>query len=102
MNTTIILLSILGIGAILLALKALQGTSNKEEQVKITPKAKKLVQLFNRDGKLLYEYKDVYLTHWDSTIYLLSYEYKGSTFMRIDKGKDMLLMVESCISTSNS
>ncbi len=94
MNTTIILISILGTGAILLALKALQGTSNKEEQVKITPKPKKLVHLFNRDGKLLYEYKDVYLTHWDSTIYLLSYEYKGSIFMRIDKGKDMLLMVE--------
>jgi len=101
MNTTIILIVILGVGAVLLALKAIQYNSEDKEP-KATPKPKKSVKLFSQDGNLLYEYRDVYLTHWDDTIYLLSYEHDGKTFMRIDKGVDMLLMVESYISTSDN
>jgi len=57
-------------------------------------KPKKSVKLFTADGTLLQEYNDVYVEYEDTNIYLLSHEYKGRCFLRIEKGANMLLIVE--------
>jgi uncharacterized protein YpmB len=97
MDSTILLMSLLGIGVIIFGVKIFKDSSIKVEKVESsTPKRpKKSVKLFTRDGVLLYEYKDVYLTHWDKNIYYLSSENKGENFLRIDKGTDMLLLAEN-------
>ena len=104
MNSTIVLMIIVGAGAIVLAVLALKFSKPEDEKVKSnTPKRpKKSVKLYTHDGVLLHEYKDVYLTHWDENIYFLSYEYEGKSFLRIDKGTDMLLLVESYLDNENS
>jgi len=94
MNSSVVLMTVLGVGAIILALQSQKSKNEKIESAK-PEKPKKSVQLLTKDGILLYEYKDVYLTHWDKSIYFLSYEYEGKSFLRIDKGADMLLLVES-------
>ena len=64
------------------------------------PKPKKSVKLFSADGTLLKEYNDVYVEYEDTNIYLLSNEYEGRCFLRIEKGRNMLLIVE-CYDKSN-
>jgi len=59
-----------------------------------TPQAKKSVKLLSAEGTLLQEYNDVYVEYEDTNIYLLSHEYKGRCFLRIEKGSNMLLIVE--------
>jgi len=59
-----------------------------------TPKQKKSVKLLSAEGTLLQEYNDVYVEYEDTNIYLLSHEYKGRCFLRIEKGANMLLIVE--------
>ena len=56
---------------------------------------KKLFKLFNGEGTLIKEYRDVYVTHWDKNIYYLCHEYRGKHCIRIDKGEDMLLIIEN-------
>ena len=58
------------------------------------PKPKKSVKLFSTDGTLLQEYNNVYVEYEDTNIYLLSHEYEGRCFLRIEKGSNMLLIVE--------
>jgi len=57
------------------------------------PKPKKSVKLFGAEGTLLQEYNDVYVEYEDTNIYLLSREYEGRCFLRIEKGANMLLIV---------
>ena len=97
MNSSIVLMIILGVGSIILAIVALKPPNQKNENTRAgnPQRPKKSVKLLTKDGVLLYEYKDVYLTHWDKSIYHLSYEYEGKSFLRIDKGVDMLLLAES-------
>jgi len=64
------------------------------------PKPKKSVKLFSAEGTLLQEYNDVYVEYEDTNIYLLSNEYEGRCFLRIEKGANMLLIVE-CYDKSN-
>ena len=64
------------------------------------PKPKKSVKLFNAEGILLQEYNDIYVEYEDTNIYLLSREYEGRYFLRIEKGSNMLLIVE-CYDKSN-
>jgi len=52
------------------------------------------VKLFTADGTLLQEYNDVYVEYEDTNIYMLSNEYEGRCFLRIEKGSNMLLIVE--------
>ena len=82
----------MGIGITIIALKS---TSRDNQKSLLPPKPKKSVKLLTKDGALFYEYKDVYLRHWDKNIYHLSYEYEGKSFMRIHKGTDMLLLSEN-------
>ena len=65
MNSAIILISIIGTGAVVLALIALSSTMRDNTKSLLPPKPKKSIKLFTKDGSLLYEYKDVYLSHWD-------------------------------------
>ena len=58
------------------------------------PKPKKSLKLFSADGTLLQEYNDIYVEYEDTNIYLLSREYEGRCFLRIEKGANMLLIVE--------
>ena len=97
MNGTVMLMTILVVGGIILGILALKYPNPKDEKIKVsTPtRPKKSVKLFTQDGVLLYEYKDVYLTRWDVNIYFLSYTCDGESFLRIDKGADMLLLAES-------
>jgi hypothetical protein len=95
MNSAIILITIIGIGATILAIIALKSTRRDNIKSLLPPKPKKSVKLFTRDGALLYEYKDVYLSHWDENIYHLYHEHEGESFMRIHKGADMLLLSEN-------
>ena len=99
MNSTVVLMTVLGVGAMILAILALQSQKPKDEKIESsTPeRPKKSVKLLTKEGVLLYEYRDVYLTHWETSIYCLSYEYEGKSFLRIDKGADMLLLAESYI-----
>jgi hypothetical protein len=97
MNSAVILISIIGIGAAILAIIALKSTRRDNTKSLSPLKPKKFVKLFTKDGALLYEYKDVYLSHWDKNIYHLSYKYEGKSFMRIHKGSDMLLLSENYI-----
>ena len=85
------------VGIITLIIMALKYLNSKDEEIKLSSpqRPKKSVKLFTKDGVLLYEYRDVYLTRWDVGIYFLSYEYNGENFLRIDKGADMLLLAES-------
>ena len=85
------------VGITILIIMALKSLKHQDEKKNITniERPKKSVKLFTKDGVLLYEYKDVYLTRWDVGIYFLSYEYEGESFLRIDKGTDMLLLAES-------
>ena len=61
------------------------------------PLPKKIVKLISENGDILLEYTDVYLDHWDKSIYYLSYEYEYeyNRFLRIDKGENMLLLAEN-------
>ena len=97
MNSSVVLMTTLGVGAIILGIVALRSPNPKAEKIKSSnpERPKKSVKLLTKDGVLLYEYKDVYLTHWDKSIYHLSYEYEGKSFLRIDKGVGMLLLAES-------
>jgi len=97
MNSAIILILIIGTAAVVLALIALLDTMRDNKKSLSSPKPKKSVKLFTRDGTLLYEYKDVYLSNCDNNIYHLYYEYEGESFMRMHKGADMLLLSENYI-----
>ena len=101
MNDTVSLITILG--AIILGILVLKYSNPKDEQIESSnpERPKKSVKLLTKKGVLLYEYRDVFLTHWDKSIYCLSYEYKGKSFLRIDKGADMLLLAESYIDTQD-
>jgi len=55
---------------------------------------KKNVKLYSADGTLLQEYNGVYVEYEDTNVYTLSHEYEGRCFLRIEKGANMLLMVE--------
>ncbi|MFK5937982.1 MAG: hypothetical protein QM497_06235 [Sulfurimonas sp.] len=55
---------------------------------------KKNVKLYSADGALLQEYNGVYIEYEDTNVYTLSHEYEGRCFLRIEKGANMLLMVE--------
>ncbi len=58
-------------------------------------KPKKSIRLISADGTVLFEYKDLFLSRSSTGVYKLSKEYKGESAIEIDKGADMLLMVES-------
>jgi len=69
-------------------------TTGEEIMNNDIPKPKKSVKLFSAEGTLLQEYSDVYVEYEDTNIYLLSREYEGRCFLRIEKGSNMLLIVE--------
>jgi len=69
-------------------------TTGEEIMSNNTPKPKKSVKLFSAEGILLQEYNNVYVEYEDTNIYLLSNEYEGRCFLRIEKGANMLLIVE--------
>ena len=62
----------------------------------------KSIKILNQNGELLLEYKDCYISYLDKTTYLLSHEYKGEAFLKIDKGNNMLLVVEFLNNTIES
>jgi hypothetical protein len=100
MNIDVIFATIIMLAVSIMILRVLwidykSDTLCKLDKNKKPKLPKKSVKLFSQRGVLLYEYRDVYITHWDENIYLLSYEQSGETFLRIDKGDGMLLMVES-------
>jgi hypothetical protein len=96
-SSKLILVLIIGILAIDLVFMFLKYKKSTKIAVKSDKpsRAKKSIKLLSKEGVLLYEYKDVYLSRWDTNMYDLSYEYEGKSFIRIDKGVDMLLLVES-------
>lgn len=53
---------------------------------------KENVTLYSSNGKILLNFEDVYLEHWNTNIYkIYADENKKELIMRIDKGQDMLL-----------
>lgn len=96
-NSALALVGVISMGAILLAAKAVLDTKKEKifQNQSVEIASKKIFKLFNNDGILIREYKNVYVTNWDTNIYLLSHEYKGKYFIRIDKGENMLLTSES-------
>jgi hypothetical protein len=67
-----------------------KNESSDEPKDKEVP-PKKSIRLYSGSGEMLFEYKDVYISHWDSGIYYLSRKYERKSFLRIDKGRYMLL-----------
>jgi len=65
-----------------------------EESMSSDIPQKKNVKLYSADGTLLQEYNGVYIEYEDTNVYILSHEYEGRCFLRIEKGANMLLMVE--------
>ncbi|WP_151899638.1 hypothetical protein [Sulfurimonas hydrogeniphila] len=99
MNSAIILITLLGIFSLTVTFIALRNAPLKKEDIhnqdKPVPLPQKSIKLFNASGKLLLEYTDCYVTHFSQTLYLLSHQYKGEAFLKIDKGSDMLLLIEN-------
>ncbi|WP_151900481.1 hypothetical protein [Sulfurimonas hydrogeniphila] len=102
MNSTIFLIIILGIlGAISIALTYTLLLKNpfkkesKENKNESAPLPQKSIKLFNASGEVLLEYRDCYVSHFSQTLYLLSHQYCGDAFLKIDKGSDMLLLIEN-------
>ena len=97
-NMASIILASLGLFSMFISYLALiTDKKNKEEKQMLKdapPPPYKSIKLMNMDGVVLQEYKDVYLDHWDKNIYFLSYEYEGKSFVRIDKGENILLVGE--------
>ncbi len=95
-NSALVLMGILAIVAIAIGIIVLRPSKEELSKKKSNPpKAKKSIKLFTQEGLLLYEYNDIFITHWDANIYLLSRTNNGKTFLRMDKGAGMLLVVES-------
>ena len=69
-------------------------TTGEETMSNDIPKPKKSVKLFSADGTLLQEYNEVYIEYENTNVYMLSHEYEGRCFLRIEKGSNMLLIVE--------
>ena len=69
--------------------------SSPKETVPSSKPSKKNVTLFDEHGSKVLEYKNVYVTHWDTNIYLFSKEVEGKSFAKIDKGENMLLVIEN-------
>jgi hypothetical protein len=99
MNSAIILITLLGIFSISVTFIALRKAPPQKEELdnqdKPAPSPQKSIKLFNASGTLLLEYTDCYVTHFSQTLYLLSHQYQGEAFLKIDKGSDMLLLIET-------
>ncbi len=98
MNSAVLLIVLLGLFSLAAAFIALrkevpkQEKQNKDEAI---PLPQKSIKLFSSSGTLLLEHRDCYVTHFSTTLYLLSHHYKGEAFLQIDKGSDMLLLIEN-------
>ena len=92
MNSAIMLITILAVISIVMAFIAYQ---DKKDSLKRSSQPKKSIKLISAEGTILFEYKDLFLSRTGSGVYKLSKEYKGSSVIEIDKGADMLLLVES-------
>ena len=66
-----------------------------KETISPSNPSKKNVRLLDEHGSILLEYKDVYVTHWDTNVYLFSKEIDGKSFAKIDKGENMLVVIEN-------
>jgi hypothetical protein len=99
MNSAIILITLLGTFSIAVTFVALRKVPAQKEKLdnqdKAVPLPQKSIKLLNASGKLLLEHTDCYVTHFSQTLYLLSHQYKGEAFLKIDKGSDMLLLIEN-------
>jgi len=69
-------------------------TTGEDSMSNDTKPQKKNVKLYSADGTLLQEYNGVYIEYEDTNVYILSRKYEGRCFLRIEKGANMLLMVE--------
>ena len=94
MNSAIMLITILAVISIVMAFIAYRD-QDKKDSLKRSSQPKKSIKLISAEGTILFEYKDLFLSRTGSGVYKLSKEYKGSSVIEIDKGADMLLLVES-------
>jgi len=99
MNSATLLITLLGIFSLTVTFIALRKVPLQKEELdnqdKAIPLPQKSIKLFNASGKLLLEHTNCYVTHFSQTLYLLSHQYKGEAFLKIDKGSDMLLLIEN-------
>jgi len=98
MNIEVILISFVTILVIVLVGIALwPNYKNKYQEKDMSeqiPLPKKSIKLLSADGTLLYEYNDTYIDYEGTNVYMLSKQYCGKCFLRIEKGANMLLIVE--------
>ena len=74
--------------------KSYKNKKKEKDMSEQIPLPKKSIKLLSADGILLYEYNDVYIEYENTNIYMLSKQYRGKCFLRIEKGANMLLIVE--------
>ena len=94
MNSAVILITLLAVMSIVIVFMAYRKPSTPGSH-RSSSNPKKSIKLISANGSVLFEYKDLFLSRSSNGVYKLSKEYEGESIVEIDKGADMLLLVES-------